>query len=330
MASTKLFHKNLHQWYQEHGRLDLPWRHTDDPYHIYISEIMLQQTQVATVLERFYFPFLEAFPSLEALADAEEQEVLKLWEGLGYYNRARNLHKAAKQTGGVLPNTLEELVALPGIGNNTAHAILAFAFHLPYPVMEANVKRIIARVFALKEPKDQEYWQRADELLDHEQPFDYNQAMMDIGATVCTPTEPHCDICPLAHMCQGKETPELFPTPKKKKKVPVRKKTILVIENGEQRFYLAKRQERFLGGLYGFPDFDRTKKIIWDEQQHQLTKKDLLGNVSHQYSHFRLEAEVYRLQIEQQQKGEWFSKKEILELPISKADEKVLRLIRKR
>ena len=137
-------HKAIQEWYATHGRKDLPWRNTKEPYHIYISEIMLQQTQVSTVLARYYFPFLKKFPTLSVLAKAPEVEVLKAWEGLGYYQRARNLHKAAKITAPQLPHTLEGLLALPGIGQNTAHAILAFAHHKPVPVLEANVKRVIA------------------------------------------------------------------------------------------------------------------------------------------------------------------------------------------
>lgn len=184
------FHARLHTWYRQHGRHHLPWRNTDDPYPIWLSEVMLQQTQVQTVLERFYFPFLERFPNIAALAAAEEQEVLKCWQGLGYYTRARNLHKAARIVQSTLPETVEALHQLPGIGRNTAHAIAAFAFRQPVAIMEANVKRILCRIFALEKPSEAELWQRATELLDTHNPFDYNQAMMDIGAGVCTPDAP--------------------------------------------------------------------------------------------------------------------------------------------
>ena len=159
-----VFHARLQQWYSNHGRHDLPWRNTSDPYAIYISEIMLQQTQVKTILERFYHPFLKKFPTVAALANAPEQEVLKAWEGMGYYRRAKYLHAAMKLAQTHMPNTVEALIALPGIGRNTAHAVAAFAYKQPVPVMEANVKRVIHRIFALKKAKDEELWAKAFEL----------------------------------------------------------------------------------------------------------------------------------------------------------------------
>lgn len=220
------FHARLHRWYKKHGRLSLPWRNTRDPYHIYLSEIMLQQTQVATVLERYYHPFLKRFPTLKSLAAAPLKDVLKAWEGLGYYTRAGNLHKAALLSCKNFPKDVEGLIALPGIGKNTAHAIAAFAYHQPVPVMEANVKRVLCRVFALKTPDDKILWEKADELLDRKNPFDYNQAMMDIGSYVCTKRAPKCSECPLNKLCLGQTNPLLYPEPKQKKKVPLRKKKL--------------------------------------------------------------------------------------------------------
>jgi len=207
----KKTHQKIQQWYRSNGRLDLPWRTTEDPYHIYLSEVMLQQTQVSTVLERFYFPFLKRFPNLETLAAAPLDDVLKLWEGLGYYNRAKNLHKSAGllskgQAQGIaptLPESIEKLLTLPGIGKNTAHAIAAFAFRQPVPIMEANVKRILCRLHKLESPTDKTLWEIAYQMVDRENPFDYNQAMMDIGATLCTVKAPECERCPLSDICQG-------------------------------------------------------------------------------------------------------------------------------
>ncbi|MCF6207297.1 MAG: A/G-specific adenine glycosylase, partial [Sulfurovum sp.] len=163
-------HRQIREWYAKNGRHDLPWRTTDDPYRIYLSEVMLQQTQVKTVLERFYFPFLEKFPTLKALGSAPLDEVLKAWEGLGYYNRAKNLHKTAQlliqkgQVQGIaptMPENIDSLVKLPGIGKNTAHAIAAFAFNKPVPVMEANVRRILCRIHRIKTPNDKKIWELA-------------------------------------------------------------------------------------------------------------------------------------------------------------------------
>jgi len=223
---TKI-HKNIQIWYQTHGRHDLPWRTTADPYHIYLSEVMLQQTQVKTVLERYYIPFLKKFPTLKALSNAPLDDILKVWEGLGYYNRAKNLHSTAQlltqgQTRGyapTLPSNIEELVKLPGIGKNTAHAVATFAYNKPVPIMEANVKRILCRLHTLKTPTNKELWNIAYDLVDKENPFDYNQAMMDIGATLCTPKNPSCQVCPLCDICQGQDEPTLYPT-KKKRIVP--------------------------------------------------------------------------------------------------------------
>jgi len=231
----KKTHQKINTWYKQYGRLDLPWRTTDDPYPIYLSEVMLQQTQVVTVLERYYFPFLKRFPTLEALGSAPLDDVLKLWEGLGYYNRAKNLHKTAgilskAQARGVapiLPSTIESLIALPGIGQNTAHAVAAFAFKQPVPIMEANVKRILCRVHQLETPTDKVLWEIAYEMVDRVNPFDYNQAMMDIGATVCKPKDPNCLHCPLKDICKGQDDPTRYPT-KKKRIVPTREQNIML------------------------------------------------------------------------------------------------------
>lgn len=309
-------HKSLHDWYRQYGRNDLPWRTSQDPYAIWISEIMLQQTQVKTVLERFYFPFLEHFPTLEALAGADLQDVLKAWEGLGYYRRARNLHKAAQQALPALPDTVERLKQLPGIGTNTAHAIAAFAYHLPVPVMEANVRRVLCRFFALKHPTEKILWEKAEALLDRFNPFDYNQAMMDIGALVCTKSKPSCQSCPLASACQGKNNPEAFPVTKTKKATPTRHKDIIVYYNKSGKYLLTRRDGEFLHGLYGFT-----------EQPAHTTPGNAIGQIRQIYSHFTLEANVY-LQVNDNSDGEWYSLQDITNLPLSKADQKVVQLLK--
>jgi A/G-specific adenine glycosylase len=318
-------HKDIRTWYKAHGRTSLPWRTTNDPYHIYISEIMLQQTQVKTVLERFYFPFLKAFPTLQALADAPREKVLKQWEGLGYYNRAANLHKAAQATAPTLPDTFDALLALPGIGKNTAHAILAFAHHAPVPVMEANLKRVLARVFALKTPTDADYWEKAEQLLDKKHPFDYNQAMMDIGATVCTKKSPSCDVCPLHTICTGKTSPESYPVAKAKKKTPVRQRNIVVWRDEQQRLFLEPREGKFLRGLYGFPQFEQDATITL-HGKNVNTPLRTIGSITHTYSHFKLEGTVLLGEVENL--GKWGKTwAQIKALPLSKADLKTLALL---
>lgn len=324
-------HHVLHAWYRQHGRHHLPWRVTDDPYAVYISEVMLQQTQVRTVLERYYAPFLSTFPTLQALANAPQDAVLKAWEGLGYYSRARNLQRAAQMTAPDyrLPDDVEALKALPGIGQNTAHAVAAFAFHKPVPVMEANVARVLARFFALKTPTAAELWQKAWALLDMDAAFDYNQAMMDIGAMVCTRRAPLCEECPLAASCKGKDDPESYPAPKQKKATPTRTRTIYVITQADTCFYVVPRKGRFLAGLYGFVEHDRTHPVPPSAR--------LMGAVEQVYSHFKLDAHVYYLDAEEagnslidaevQEGGVWLNMQELWALPMSRADHKVLRLL---
>lgn len=327
-SKHKPFHLALETWYRAHGRHDLPWRKTNDPYAVYISEVMLQQTQVKTVLERFYDPFMRRFPSLDALANASEQEVLKHWQGLGYYSRARNLYKAAQICAPRLPDNAEGLLALPGIGQNTAHAILAFGFRKPYAVMEANVKRVLCRIFALESPTAATLWEKAALLLNEEAPFDYNQAMMDLGAMICTSKSPACLACPAAKICSGKKNPTAYPAPKISKAVPTRAKRIVVLQDEAGKLFCTPRNTQFLGGLYGFLEVDSSQKnLVFQGKKYPTTLRNSIGVLTQIYSHFRLEASVHRLKIMGIQNGpEWMSPQELHTLPLSKADEKALAL----
>jgi len=271
----------LLSWYLEKGRHDLPWRQTKDPYRIYLSEIMLQQTQVSTVLERFYFPFLERFPTLRDVAEAEEEAVLKAWEGLGYYSRARNLHRTARLTNGRLPETAEELERLPGIGRSTARAIACFAYGEALPILDANVRRILYRYFRRRQATERELWRMAERLFDPEHGYEWNQGMMDLGATVCIPKAPRCEVCPLAGSCRGRAHPERYPAPKKRTAPPVRRRRILLHQSGGA-WAMQHSTKRFHGGLWHFP---QTEAVV--EGEH-------LGNLRQHYSHFTLEAEVWR------------------------------------
>jgi len=312
----KKAHDSLHHWYQENGRHHLPWRDIDDSYKIWVSEIMLQQTQVKTVLERFYFPFLEAFPTLTDLAQASEDEVLKKWEGLGYYTRARNLHKTAKLSNPILPQTVKELIALPGIGQSTAHAIASFAYKTPVPIMDANVKRILYRVFALIKASDKELWEKSYALFDTSRPYDFNQAMMDLGSSVCTGKFALCNTCPFETICLGKKEPLAYPQKKVKKITPVRMKKI-VIHTYKGKYALKQRETRFLNGLWGFSEYAHDKDILVSRT---------LGKISHTYSHFKLEAQVY-LHQDFVDEHQWFTLKEIEDLALSGADHKALELL---
>jgi A/G-specific adenine glycosylase len=313
----KEVHKSLLDWYDKNGRHELPWRLTNNPYKVYVSEIMLQQTQVKTVLERFYFPFLEAFPTLHDVASSDLDDVLKKWEGLGYYTRARNLHAAARLCNGELPGTARELISLPGIGRSTAHAIAAFAYKEPLPIMDANVKRILHRYFALEERDERKLWEYAYTLFDPSHPFEYNQAMMDVGSSVCLRKNPQCLLCPFEQSCQGKSTPLHYPTPKTKKTNPIRYRNIIVYQK-EKHYALIQRQTRFLSGLWGFHESE--KKPIF--------KMKSLGEITQSYSHFTLEAHIYLCkEAMEDEEFEWFTLEEIETLSLSRADHKVIEKI---
>ena len=334
-SEIAVFHTALARWYKTHGRRDLPWRTTANPYHIWVSEVMLQQTQVKTVLERYYFPFLKAFPTIEVLAHAPREKVLKAWEGLGYYSRARNLHAAARvvtshQSPAISATfslatgdwrlATNALCALPGIGRNTAHAILAFAYHAPLPVLEANVKRVIARLFALKTPKEETLWEKAEQLLNRKHPFDYNQAMMDLGALVCTPKAPRCGECPAHTLCKGKADPLAYPQKKAKKSTPTRHVIVEVMEDAAGRFYLESRGDRLLGGLYGFPQHTG--------HDSRSTIPNVLGAVTHAYSHFTLVGDVHHTKLAtRKNSADWHTREELRQLPLSRLDHKILTLI---
>ena len=323
------FHLQLHRWYQTHGRHELPWRHTGDAYRILVSEMMLQQTQVQTVLDRYYQLFLDVFPTLESLANAQLSKVMEQWQGLGYYRRAKYLHAAAQQSAPALPDTVEGLMALPGIGRNTAHAVLAFAHHQPYPVMEANVKRVLSRIFALTQPTEKALWQHAFGLLDQKDPYDYNQAMMDVGSMVCTPKSPNCTACPASELCQGKANPQAYPAPKAKKIIPTRKQQILVIENDHGLIYSSPRAGEFLHGLHQFVELGENEGAI--ELNGAIYPKanwHYLGIVEQTYSHFKQWAEVYRVRYHGKcQPSHWYSLEKLKHLPCSKKEEKIIKML---
>jgi A/G-specific adenine glycosylase len=274
---------------------------------------MLQQTQVSTVLERFYYPFLEQFPTLSDVAKADEEAVLKAWEGLGYYTRARNLHATAKLTGGSLPDGAQELERLPGIGRSTAAAIACFAYEEAVPILDANVRRILYRFFRRRQADTKSLWRMAERLFDAKHPYEYNQAMMDIGSTICTPKAPRCAQCPLALHCRGRHDPERYPAPKPSKPKSIRKRTILIYADGE-RYGLQKGSKRLLGGLYGFPQLETE------------IAGEVLGRVVHHYSHFTLDGTVV-LSDERLAEVELYTPLQIEALPLSGADRKVVALL---
>jgi len=301
-------------WYARAGR-DLPWRNTRDPYRIWLSEIMLQQTGVGAVIP-YYERFLAVYPTVAALARAKVEEVVELWAGLGYYSRARNLHAAARTVverhGGVFPADPAALMALPGVGRSTAGAILSIAFDIPAPILDGNVRRVLCRLFALAEdPRrpaaERKLWSWAEALTSADRPHDYAQAIMDLGATLCTLKNPDCPRCPLAALCQaraqGRERE--LPLSGKKVAVPTVVQVALLLE--QKGSFLVRRRplSGMLGGLWEFPAAAVAEgstplaaaRSLLAELGLQATL-DETGKVAHAYSHFRLDLRLYRGQVD--------------------------------
>jgi A/G-specific adenine glycosylase len=264
-AADARFAPALLAWWERHGRHDLPWQRDRTPYRVWVSEIMLQQTQVATVIP-YYERFMTSFPSVRALADAAADEVLHHWSGLGYYARARNLHRAAQvirdEHGGEFPRELDAVVALPGIGRSTAGAILALSRDERHPILDGNVKRVLARWCGIEgwpgETRvEAAMWQRADALTPHARAADYTQAIMDLGATLCTRTKPACALCPVSEDCAARASGRQneLPTPRPAKARPRRGVVWLVVRNGDDVLLERRPPTGLWGGLWGFPEF---------------------------------------------------------------------------
>ncbi|MEN8180789.1 MAG: A/G-specific adenine glycosylase [Pseudomonadota bacterium] len=290
-------------WYEQHGRKDLPWQQDRDPYAIWVSEIMLQQTQVATVIP-YYLRFMERFPRLLELADAELDEVLHHWSGLGYYARARNLHAAAQrvrdQYGGVFPEAFECLQSLPGIGRSTAGAILSFAWGQPHPILDGNVKRVLARHFAVegwpgKSLILKRLWELSESLTPKTNTSAYNQAMMDLGALICRRGAPLCSDCPVTASCQahavGRE--QELPTPKPRKTLPVKSSYLLVLRDQAGSVLLEQRPPVGIwGGLWSFPECPMdSDPIDWCQGKLAFKPADVtrLPMRRHTFSHFHFD-----------------------------------------
>jgi A/G-specific adenine glycosylase len=305
---TKSFAETLVVWQKKHGRNHLPWQNTQDPYRVWLSEIMLQQTQVSTVLD-YYAKFLQHFPTVADLAAASQDQVMGLWSGLGYYSRARNLHQCAKDVmtkfGGAFPRTAQELMSLPGIGRSTAAAVASFCFSERVAIMDGNVKRVLTRVWAydsdLSISKNEKVlWQMAEDVLPIKQIQTamprYSQALMDLGATICLPRKPLCKACPVRAECQahGLGEPEKFPVKTRKLKRTSEVLWLLLAQNQKGQVWLEKRPESGIwASLYSVPVFASEKalleavfgsaspqspKHLWETLptfKHVLTHKDL-------------------------------------------------------
>ncbi|MEO8161570.1 MAG: A/G-specific adenine glycosylase [Arenimonas sp.] len=296
------FASRLLAWFDSSGRHDLPWQHPRDPYRVWLSEIMLQQTQVQTAIP-YFERFVRELPSLVALAAADEDRVVTLWAGLGYYARARNLHKAAQlcleRHGGELPAEFEELAALPGIGRSTAGAILAQAHGLRFPILDGNVKRVLCRYhgvggWAGSSAVEKQLWELAGSHLPLARMADYTQAIMDLGATVCTRSDPSCVLCPLQEGCvalrEGRiaELPETRPG----KPLPERRTLMLVLRDCEGRVLLARRPATGVwSGMWSLPevaDHDEAREFVGRHSDVEFEANTPLALIEHTFSHYRL------------------------------------------
>jgi len=312
MQNILEFHKSLLSWYKINGRDTLPWRNTKDIYHIYISEIMLQQTQVSRVMAEFYPNFLEKFPSLEILANSPIDEVLGAWSGLGYYSRARNIHKTANIVGTQMPSEMDELLKLPGIGRYTASAICSFGYNQNVSVVDTNIARVLKRYCGHIEVKDEIVWSSAGTLLNHKEPRSHNLALMDLGSMVCTPTNPKCDECPLKNNCLGKEKPELYT--KKKKTVYESMDLFFAICIKDNQIALQKSIGNMYKGMLVLPSTDPI-----DE--------NLLVTYKHSYTKYRLTVNLYKIEDLEDDELIWINIEDIDTLPISTLTKKGLKQI---
>jgi len=296
MAEAQNFSKQLLDWFQHAGRKHLPWQRKATLYRVWVSEIMLQQTQVATVIPYFQ-RFMQRFPDVRALAAASSDEVLHHWSGLGYYARARNLQQAAqlicRHHQGRVPEDYEALLALPGIGRSTAGAILSLALGQPHAILDGNVKRVLTRCFAIdgwpgQSQVQRRLWRLAGQLTPRDRAKEYNQAIMDLGATVCTRRRPDCVNCPLQTLCQGRSRgdPEAYPTAKPRKPLPSKQVHMLLVHNGRELLLERRPPNGIWGGLWGLPECLSQREVVgrleqlgvvgelvatWPERRHTFT-----------------------------------------------------------
>lgn len=331
-------------WYDRQRR-DLPWRRTNDPYRVWVSEVMLQQTTVKAVVP-YYEEFLKRFPSLQILAEEPEEEVVAAWSGLGYYHRARNLHRGAQAVaerhGGRFPRTLEAALAVPGVGLYTASAILSIAHGLPLPVVDGNVRRVLARLLALRGQeyrKDGPYYNRAEELLDRERPGDWNQALMELGATVCTPRNPGCDACPLRSGCRARALDLVSALPEgRARRAPVDVKVAAALVERDGRVLLVRRPEgRLLGRMWEVPQTTLESRGLPDlarelEERHGLrvVPGPLAVRARHAITFRRITLEGYRARLRPPVPSDperflWARPEEVAALPVSSSTRKLLK-----
>ncbi|MDX2506983.1 MAG: A/G-specific adenine glycosylase [Gammaproteobacteria bacterium] len=308
----KQFSRQLLTWFDQHGRKDLPWQQDKTPYRVWISEIMLQQTQVKTVIP-YYLRFTQRFPDISTLAQAPQDDVLHLWTGLGYYARARNLHKAARiihnDYQGQFPCSHEVLQSLPGIGRSTAGAILSFAHGQHHPILDGNVKRILSRHNRIDgwsgHTKTQKsLWSLAEKITPKTRCDDFNQALMDLGSSLCSRSKPQCEQCPLANTCEAylNEMTDYYPRPKPKKDKPEKSAYLLMLSTGEDELLLEKRPAQGIwGSLWSFPQCNKLYEIEqWLAEHHYVISGEMQFSPKfrHTFSHFHLQITPVQILVE--------------------------------
>ncbi len=303
---------HLLAWFDRQAR-DLPWRRDRTPYRVWVSEVMLQQTQVETVLD--YYPrFLERFPTVHDLAAATQEEVLKLWEGLGYYRRARLMHKAAQVVvadyDGKLPADVDALRDLPGIGRYTAGALASIAFGIPAPAVDGNVRRVMARILAMSSPTAAELDDAVATWIPEDQPGNFTEGLMELGATLCRPQSPRCLLCPWRELCRARQLghQEDFPAPKARKSIPHYEVTAAVTLREDDRILVARRpSDSMLGGLWEFPggkqeDGETLREALRRELQEEMRIEIAVGEkltvIEHAYTHFRITLHAFLCHLE--------------------------------
>jgi A/G-specific adenine glycosylase len=343
------FRTSLLKWYASNHR-KLPWRQSQAPYKIWVSEVMLQQTQVAKVLE-YYNRFITRFPDLFHLAEADQQEVLKFWELLGYYSRARNLHRAAQllveKYDGAIPQKYEEFRSLPGVGDYIAAAVLSIAYQMPYAVLDGNVKRVISRLFILKQPVNDSkshpgFRKKADLLLAEDQPGQFNQAMMELGAIICKPRNPVCPNCPVKSFCGAYqfELQYKFPVRVQKKEIPQYHISVGIIFKNKKVLITRRKNEGLLGGLWEFPGGKvqpgensqlACVREIKEEINLSVEIEKYFTTIKHAYTHFKIVMDVYickyksgRIKLRSAQDFRWIMIAEIKKYPFPGANHKFL------
>ncbi|WP_083249695.1 A/G-specific adenine glycosylase [Planococcus maritimus] len=337
------FQQDLIGWFQKEQR-DLPWRRTADPYQIWISEVMLQQTRVDTVIP-YYKRFVEKFPTVESLAGAEEESLLKLWEGLGYYSRARNLQagvrEVAEQYGGIVPSTRKEISSLKGVGPYTAGAVLSIAYGVPEHAVDGNVMRVLSRILLIDEdiakPKTRKVFEQAvTELISHEDPSSFNQGLMELGALICTPTSPKCLLCPVRDHCsafhEGKETE--LPVKTKAKKTRVANFAMAAIRSGDKILMEQRPAKGLLAGMWQYPmleltaplEVDKVGELYAETLNGSLMDIEKITAFKHVFSHLTWNVEGYLAKAEEftpPSNMKWVTPEQLEQLPIAGPGQKM-------